>query len=288
MSQRVETAVIPVAGLGTRFLPISKGIAKELLPVIDKPVIQYIIEELVASGIQRIVFVVSAHKRSVAEYFERDIALESFLLSKGKEKELATIRHLHAMAEFYTVEQHEPLGLGHAVLQAREVVGEHPFIVCGGDDIVDGDTPAAQELIRVYEEYQASVVGIVRVPQEQVQRYGIVAPQQDILGSTFPIADIIEKPQPEHAPSTYAVGGRWLLTPRIFDALAHMTPGVGGEIQLTDALRDVVAHEPMYAHAYSGIYRDCGNKTEYIKAIISYAVHHPEIKEDIIQFIRSM
>ncbi|MCW1929869.1 MAG: UTP--glucose-1-phosphate uridylyltransferase [Candidatus Kerfeldbacteria bacterium] len=285
---RVETAVIPVAGLGTRFLPVSKGVAKELLPVIDKPVIQYIVEELVASGIRRIIFVVSDNKREVLEYFQKDEALEVYLTAKGKMNELASIQHLHDMAEFFAVEQHQPLGFGHAVLQARDVVGNTPFIVCGGDDIIDGDVPAARELVEVYERNGgASVIGVVRVPAHTVNRYGIVAPLHDGSDRTFQIKDVIEKPSVESAPSNCAAGGRWLVTPEIFESLARIEPGAGGEIQLTDALKDLLQTQPMYAHQYSGVYRDCGNKVEYIKAIIAFGRRHPVLGAEIEQFIHS-
>lgn len=278
---RVETAVIPVAGLGTRFLPVSKGVAKELLPIIDKPVIQYIVEELIASGIRRIVFVISDNKREVLEYFLRDEELERSLKEKGKLAELESIQHLPEMAEFLAVEQHEPLGFGHAVLQAREAVGNAPFVVCGGDDIIDGAIPATRELIEAYEKTQSSIVGVVRVPEESVNRYGIVAPLNSASGRTFQIKDIIEKPSVESAPSNCAAGGRWLVTPEIFDSLTRVAPGAGGEIQLTDALKDLLKTQSMYAHEYQGIYRDCGNKVEYIKTIIAFSRRHPDMGAEI-------
>lgn len=284
----VSTAVIPVAGVGTRFLPITKGIPKELLPVVDRPVIQYIVEELVSAGIQKIIFVVSSNKLAIREYFAQDVALEEFLRSKQKMTELKSIQHLHEMANFFSVNQDEPKGLGHAVLQAEALVGNEPFIVCGGDDIVDGEVSATKELIDVYTEHRASVVGVVQVPKETVSRYGIIDPVEQVSDSVFRIRDIIEKPPVASAPSTYAVGGRWLLTPEIFGLLRATVPGAGGEIQLTDALRSLVAHSELYACAYSGVYRDCGNSAEYIKAIIAFALRNPSIGPEIRSFIHSV
>lgn len=287
-SQTVRKAVIPVAGLGTRFLPATKAIPKELLPLMDKPVLQHIVEEAVASGIEEIVFITSEDKQAIEQHFSRDVQLEELLRSKGKDDLADEVEAAGTLVKCTYVVQDEPLGLGHAVLQARDVIGEEPFLVFGGDDVVEGDIPAAQELIDVHTEHGGCVVGVIEVPEDAVDRYGIAAPKEDLGNGVIALADIVEKPAVADAPSRYAAGGRWLLTPNIFDELENTKPGAGGEIQLTDALRAVLMQEQGYAKKYSGVYRDCGNKVEYVKAVMSYAIHDATIGDDMRAYMEEL
>ncbi len=275
--KQVRKAVIPVAGMGTRFLPATKAVPKELLPLIDKPVLQYIVEEAVASGIEQIIFITNNQKGAIEQYFTQDRNLETFLESKHKLAELEAVRAVSELAEFVFIPQHEPLGLGHAVLQARTIVGDEPFMVFGGDDVVQGDVPAAKELIDVYAQHQGSVIGVLEVPGENISRYGVIDPVETLDERTWRLQDIIEKPAADVAPSHFGVGGRWLLAPEIFDILEDTPPGAGNEIQLTDAIRVLMQSSPVFARAYSGIYRDCGNKIEYLKAVLAFAVINLEV-----------
>lgn len=284
----VNTAVIPVAGLGTRFLPATKAIPKELLPLGDKPVLQYIVEEAVESGIERVIFITSPDKAAIERYFSPDIQLQQFLQEKGKEAEAAAIIRVTELAEFIFIPQHAPLGLGHAVLQAQDIVGNEPFIVFGGDDVIEATVPVALQLIQAYEKHHGSVIGVMEVPEEAVSRYGIVAPKEEYPERVMKIQDIIEKPATEDAPSPFAAAGRWLLTPEIFAVLEHTPPSTGGEVQLTDAIKTLIASQDVYAKVYDGIYRDCGNKLEYMKAVISFGLQNEQYGSDIQTFIDSL
>lgn len=284
----IHKAVIPVAGLGTRFLPATKALPKELLPLVDKPVLQHIVEEAILSDIHEIIFITSENKTAIERYFDKDAQLEQLLQEKGKFKELESIQWLSDMAQFTFVRQAEPLGLGHAVLLAKDIIGDEAFMVFGGDDIVESDVPAAKQMIDVYAEYGGPVIGVIDVPVDSVDRYGIIDPIETLPNDVYRLRDIIEKPLPAETPSTFGVGGRWLLTPDIFTVLEHTAPGSGSEIQLTDAIRTLVKQRDVYAKKYSGIYRDCGNKLEYTKAIIAFALKHPEIGADIKHYIKEI
>jgi len=283
----VRKAVIPVAGLGTRFLPATKVMPKEMLPLVDKPVIQYIVEEAVASGIEEIVFVTSENKSAIEEYFHRNEGLEEILEKRGKQDSAASVRAVSDLAHFVFVEQPDPLGLGHAVLQAKDIIGDEPFVVFGGDDIVEG-APAAKELIDVYERYGSSVIGVMQVPDESVGRYGIMDTAEDCGNGVVKLQGIVEKPSLADAPSRLGAGGRWLLTADIFPLLETTTPGEGGEIQLTDAIRSLLKKSDVYAKIMSGIYRDCGDKLEYAKASIAYALKHPDVGAGVREYIKSL
>lgn len=289
---KVRTAVIPVAGLGTRFLPMTKAIPKELLPLVDKPVVQFIVEEAKASGIEEVIFITSGTKATLEQYFGSDAVLEQFLQEKGKKESLQMVRDVQSLARFTYIRQEQPLGLGHAVLLAREAVGDEPFIVFGGDDVIESAVPAARQLMDVYDQHQGSVVGVMEVSEEQVNRYGIIDPQVDpkeeLSTGVYRLNGIVEKPDPSTAPSRLAAGGRWLLTSDIFPYLEHATPSADGEIQLTDALCAMAAAQPVYAFQYDGIYRDCGNKLEYIKAVVSVALKHPAIGSDVRDYLQTL
>ncbi|MBU1166911.1 UTP--glucose-1-phosphate uridylyltransferase GalU [Patescibacteria group bacterium] len=288
MSQKVRKVVIPVAGFGTRFLPATKASPKEMLPLVDKPVVQHIVEEARSSGIEEIIFVTSANKRAIEDHFDRSLELESLLKAKGKDKELAEVRAIDKGLKFVFIRQGEPKGLGHAVWCAKEVVGDEPFIVCGGDDVIVGKIPAMKQMIDVYDKYQDPVLAVFEVKKEEVDRYGIIDPQAEIDTGLFEVKTLIEKPEPSEAPSNYASAARWLLTPDVFEALEKTKPGKGGEIQLPDGISKIMADRPLYAKSIDGIYFDCGNKLEYLKAVIHFALEHKDLKNDFIAHLKNI
>ena len=284
----VRKAVIPVAGLGTRFLPATKAIPKGLLPLGDIPVIQHIVQEAVDSGIEEIVFISSEDQLAIERHFQRNAGLEATLEKRGKMEILESIKHIPDMAQFVYVNQQEPLGLGHAVLQAKEIIGDEPFIVFGGDDVMEADYPVAKQMIEVYEEHGGPVMAVREVPMEQVSRYGVVHPVAQLSDTVHELQGIVEKPPVEEAPSNLAVTGRWLLTPDVFDKLESTEPGAGGEIQLTDAILALFEDRKVFAKQYEGIYRDCGNKLEYLKAVVSYALHHEDFGPEMKEYIKTL
>jgi UTP--glucose-1-phosphate uridylyltransferase len=284
---KIRKAVFPVAGLGTRFLPATKASPKEMLPVVDKPLIQYAVEEAAAAGITEMIFVTGRGKRSIEDHFDKAYELESELASHGKVKLLREIQGLLPDNLHYSyVRQSEALGLGHAVLCARSLVGDEPFAVVLADDLIDAEVPVLRQMIELYEQHEASVVGVQNVPLEQTNQYGIVRPQS--LGVRIHrIADMVEKPQPEQAPSTLGVVGRYVFTPEIFDFLEAVTPGTGGEIQLTDAMAAMLATHPVLAYEFKGHRYDCGSKLGYMEASVSYALKHPALAEAFGAFVDS-
>ncbi|RJQ33784.1 UTP--glucose-1-phosphate uridylyltransferase [Candidatus Parcubacteria bacterium] len=285
--KKVRKAVIPVAGLGTRFLPATKAQPKEMLAVIDKPIIQYIVEEAVAAGIEQIIFVTSSTKRAIEDHFDRNFELEYRLRQKNKQSEIKDILRISDMANFVYVRQKTPKGLGHAIFTARELVGDEPFAVMLGDDIIDARVPAIKQLINIYNKYEDIVVGVTRVPKKETHKYGIIDPIV-IDENSSEIRRIIEKPSPGKAPSNLAVSGRYVLTPEIFDILAKGKKGSGGEIQLTDALAEHVRRKAGYACLYKGDYYDCGNKLEFIKATITYALKRKEFRGPLKKYLKQL
>jgi len=285
--KKVRKAVIPVAGLGTRFLPATKAQPKEMLTVIDKPIIQYIVEEAVAAGIEQIIFVTSSTKRAIEDQFDRNFELEYRLRQKKKTAEMKDILRISDMAKFVYVRQKTPKGLGHAIYTAKDVVGDEPFAVMSGDDIIDARVPAIKHLIQVYDKYQDIVVGVTQVPKKETSKYGIVDPIY-IDDKTSEIKKIIEKPKVEKAPSRLAVTGRYVLTPEIFNILGKGKKGAGGEIQLTDAMAEHIRKRAGYACTYSGDYYDCGNKLEFIKATINYAVKRKEFRGPLKRYLKKI
>jgi len=275
----VRKAVIPAAGLGTRFLPATKAQPKEMLPVVDKPAIQYVVEEAVQAGIDDILIVTGRNKRSLEDHFDRSVELEKELAEKGKEAELAEVRRLADLAQVHYVRQGEPLGLGHAVAQARRHVGDNPFVVLLGDDIMVDDAKVLREMIAIHERTGASVLSCKEFPPEQISLYGCVdyEPTDDGL---LRIKGIIEKPSPEEAPSSYAVLGRYVFTPAIFDALEQVGPGRGGEIQLTDAIGLLLEREPVYGHTFVDGRYDVGDKLDYLRATVELALARPDLGPD--------
>jgi UTP--glucose-1-phosphate uridylyltransferase len=273
-SMRVKKAVFPVAGLGTRFLPATKSTPKEMLPLIDKPLVQYVVEEAVASGIEQILFVTGRGKRAIEDHFDIAFELESLLYDKGKE-----------MANIFFVRQKEALGLGHAILCAKEFIGDEPFAVLLGDDIIDGDTPCLSQLLDVYESYRGPVLALEQVPMETISSYGCVAAEK-LREGVYEVLDLVEKPPRNEAPSDLAIIGRYILTPDIFPILETQEPGKGGEIQLTDAIRTLAKTESIFGCRFSGVRHDCGDKLGFLKATVDMALKRDEFNGDFEAFLR--
>lgn len=285
---KIRKAVFPVAGLGTRFLPATKASPKEMLPIVDKPLIQYAVEEAAAAGITEMIFVTGRGKRSIEDHFDKAYELEAELASHGKVKQLKEIQSLLPQNLHYSyVRQSEALGLGHAVLCARPMVGDEPFAVVLADDLIDAEVPVLRQMIDLYGQHGNSVIGVQNVPLEQTSQYGIVRPQS--MGVRIHrIADIVEKPQPENAPSTLGVVGRYIFTPRIFDYLESIQPGTGGEIQLTDAIAAMLADKPVLAYEFKGRRYDCGSKLGYMEASVVFALKHPALAEQFGKFLAQL
>lgn len=278
-------AVIPAAGLGTRFLPATKNQPKEMLPVVDKPAIQYVVEECVASGITQILIITGRGKRAIEDHFDRSMELEGALAKAGAEHSLAEVQRIGRMADLHFVRQKEALGLGHAVLCARPYVGDEPFLVLLGDDLVVSATPCLQQLVAAHERVGGSVVAVEHVPRQRLGSYGVVDPGPAVEPNLFPVKGLVEKPAPEDAPSDLGILGRYLLSPSIFEELAATEPGQGGEIQLTDALRRLAAKEAMHALVVDGTRYDVGDKLGWLKANIEFGLAHPELGRDLAAYL---
>ncbi len=273
----IRTAVFPVAGRGTRFLPATKASPKEMLPIVDKPLIQYAVEEALAAGATKLVFVTGASKRAIEDHFDADPELERALSESGKEDLLEMIQDIVPPgASCLFLRQGVPLGLGHAVLCAYPAVGDEPFFVHLADDLIHSDVPCLAQMRAHYDQHGSSVLGVETVPADQTGSYGIVAVEEQAMGVQR-VTRIVEKPKPEHAPSNLAVVGRYILTPAIFRKLEHTGRGAGGEIQLTDAIADLLQEEHVHAFAFNGLRYDCGSKLGYLRATVEYALRHPEL-----------
>ncbi len=282
----VRTAVFPVAGRGTRFLPATKASPKEMLPIVDKPLIQYAVEEALAAGATQLVFITGSAKRAIEDHFDSAPELEAAL--QGKEELLDTLRSIvPANATCIYIRQPAPLGLGHAVLCARPVVGDEPFFIHLADDLIDAKVPCLKQMAAVYAEHGGSVLGVQTVERKDTDKYGIVAtePMSERLSR---ITSMVEKPKPADAPSTLAVVGRYLLSPRVFDHLATIGRGAGGEIQLTDGIAALLKEEPVYAYAFEGKRYDCGSKLGYLEATVEYGLKHPQLGEPFIQMLSKL
>lgn len=280
----VRKAVIPAAGLGTRFLPATKASPKEMLPLVDKPLIQYTVEEAVASGIEDIIIITGRGKRAIEDHFDRSVELEENLKGTGKSQVLNQIRQISNLANFCYVRQSEALGLGHAVLCAQHLIGDEPFAVILGDEIIDAAVPALAQLIHVYKKRHGAVLGVQEVPKQDVTRYGIVTPKRLSRG-LHRVQDLVEKPSPAEAPSNLAVIGRYILPPEIFTILRKTTPGKNGEIQLTDALRELAKKSPMYAHEIEGQRHDAGDKLGFLIATVEFALKNPALGADFSDYL---
>ncbi|OXS77414.1 UTP--glucose-1-phosphate uridylyltransferase [Domibacillus enclensis] len=283
----IKKAVIPAAGLGTRFLPATKAQPKEMLPVVDKPAIQYIVEEAVASGIESIIIVTGRNKRSIEDHFDRSFEIEQTLEEKGKNDVLEQLHDISNLANIHYIRQKEPLGLGHAVLSARQFIGDEPFAVLLGDDLMVSEKPALQQLIDIYDQVQTDVIGVQHVAPEDVSKYGIIDPGAH-TGPLYEIADLVEKPTAAEAPSMIAVMGRYILEPSTFTILEALDRGAGGEIQLTDALRKKCAAAPIHAVCLEGQRHDIGDKFGYLRAGIEMALQRPDMREQVLAYLESL
>ncbi|HXW06091.1 MAG TPA: UTP--glucose-1-phosphate uridylyltransferase GalU [Vicinamibacterales bacterium] len=284
---RIRKAVFPAAGLGTRFLPATKAQPKEMLPLVDKPIIQYGVEEAVASGIDNILLVTGRGKNAIEDHFDVSVELESFLEARGKKEQLSEVRKISNLINFAYVRQGEPLGLGHAVLVTRSLVGEEPFAVILGDDVIDAEPPAIQQMIDVFDEVQGPVLAIERVPREDVSAYGIID-AQEIRPGVYRILDLVEKPPRDEAPSDLAIIGRYILTPDIFPALESTVTDRTGEIQLTNGLRHLLKDRPIYGCRIDGVRHDTGNKLGFLKAVVYFALRRPDLAEPFAEYLRGI
>ena len=288
-SQRrpVRKAVFPVAGMGTRFLPATKAMPKEMLPIVDKPVIQYGVEEAVASGVSNVILVTGRGKNAIEDHFDVNIELESFLEAKGKTDQVQEIRAISKLISCVYVRQGEPLGLGHAVLVARDLVGDEPFAVVLGDDVIDANPPAIQQLIDVHDELDGPVIAVERVPRSQISSYGVIA-SEPIRPGVHRILDLVEKPPAHEAPSDLGIIGRYVLTPDIFDALSVTGKDRSGEIQLTNGLRELLKRRPLYACEVQGVRHDAGNKLGFLKAVVYFALKRPDLAVGLRDYLRTI
>lgn len=284
---KIRKAVIAVAGLGTRFLPAAKAQPKEMLSLVDKPVIQYLVEEAVAAGIKDIILVTSQTKRAIEDHFDRNFELEYRLRQRGKTKLLEEVLRISDLANFIYVRQKTPRGWGDAILQAESVVGDQPFAYFSGDDVIISKKPAIGQLMKVYEKYGDGVLGIKEVPWNQTDNYGIIKPVQ-LSSRVYEVKGIVEKPSPKKAPSNLAITGRYIFTSEIFSALRKTKPDTNGEIVGTDAIKILLGKRPFYASQYEGDYYDCGSKIGFLKATVVMAMKHPELKKDFSKFLRQI
>ena len=285
--KKVRKAIIPAAGLGTRFLPATKAMPKEMLPIVDKPTIQYIVEEAVASGIEDIIIVTGRTKRAIEDHFDNAPELERNLEEKGKLKLLERVQYSSNLANIHYIRQKEPKGLGHAVWCARNFIGDEPFAVLLGDDIVQSETPCLRQLMDQYEETYSSVIGVQHVPENETHRYGIVDPISR-EGRRYQVRQFVEKPSPGTAPSNLAIMGRYILTPEIFHFLDKQEVGADGEIQLTDAIQQLNQIQRVFAYDFEGKRYDVGEKVGFVKTTIEFALKDPELQEEVLEFIKSI
>lgn len=281
---QVKKAVIPAAGLGTRFLPATKAMAKEMLPIVDKPTIQFIVEEALKSGIEDILIVTGKAKRPIEDHFDANLELEMALKEKGKTDLLKLVEETTDV-NLHFIRQSHPKGLGHAVLQAKAFVGNEPFVVMLGDDITEAKVPLTKELINDYDKIHASTIAVMEVPHEETSKYGIINPGNEVDKDLFNVKNFVEKPEPSKAPSNLAIIGRYLLTPEIFSVLETQKPGAGGEIQLTDAIDTLNKTQRVFARKFTGKRYDVGDKFGFLKTSIEYGLQHPEVKDDLREFI---
>lgn len=282
----IRKAIIPAAGLGTRFLPATKALPKEMLPIVDKPTIQYIIEEAVASGIEDIIIISGRSKRSIEDHFDKSYELEETLLKKNKYELLKTVQSISDLANIHYIRQKEPMGLGNAIYCAKSFIGQEPFAVLLGDDIVKSTTPCLQQLMEVFNRYHSSIVGVQEVPFDEISKYGIVKPNGYVMNDkVINIEELIEKPRKEDAPSRLAILGRYILRPEIFDILKDLPPSSGGEIQLTDAINILNKSQAVLAYHFQGKRYDIGDKAGFIRATIDFALQRQDLKEEVLHYL---
>jgi UTP--glucose-1-phosphate uridylyltransferase len=288
MAQKVRKAVIPAAGFGTRFLPATKAMPKEMLPIVDKPIIQYVVEEAVASGIEDIIIVTGWHKRSIEDHFDYPFELEKRLVEAGKEKMAEEVRHIAEMANFMYIRQKGSYGNGTPVLNARSIIGDEPFAVLWGDEFIYSNPPRLRQMMDVWEKYEHPCISAVRVPEASVSKYGI-ADISPVEGNVFKINNMVEKPQPSEAPSNLAAHGAYIMPPRLFDILEETPPGKDGELWLVDGITQLAREQDVYAvEIQNGKYYDTGNKLEYLKTVVEFGLKHPELNGDFRDFLKGL
>lgn len=292
MIPKVRKAVFPAAGLGTRFLPATKAMPKEMLPLVDKPLIQYGVEEAIHSGINNIVIVTGRGKSSIEDHFDVSFELEQTLDSRGKRDLLSTVRSVSDMIDVFYVRQKEALGLGHAVLRAKELVGNEPFACVLSDDVINAEIPCVRQLLDIYEFYGSSVLALMEVPRENISAYGVVDAEpvshNGGSGRLFRIRNMVEKPKADEAPSNLAIIGRYILTPEIFKSIESIEPGLGGELQLTDALKHLLRSRPVYGYKFEGTRYDAGDKLGFLKATIEFALQRHDLGAEFRQYLASI
>ena len=284
---KIRKAVIPVAGLGTRFLPATKTVPKELLPIVDIPAIQYVVQEAVDSGISEVIFVTGRGKDSIEDHFDEIPELEQVLEERGQKEAVQNLRQIAAMIEVVSVRQKKPLGLGHAVFCARDLVGDEPFAVLLSDDLIEAPVPCMRQLMEIFAEKGESVLALRRVPDDQVRRYGIVQGKQ-LTKRLYEVENMMEKPQPHETPSRLAIIGRYILRPEIFSLLENVTPGKGGEIQLTDGISKLARQKKVYGYEFEGEHYDIGDKFGFVRATVAYALKRPELKEQTREYLQAV
>ncbi|WP_163099368.1 UTP--glucose-1-phosphate uridylyltransferase GalU [Peribacillus alkalitolerans] len=281
---RVRKAIIPAAGLGTRFLPATKAQPKEMLPIVDKPTLQYVIEEAVDSGIEEILIITGRNKKSIEDHFDKSVELEMVLEAKGKQDLLDEVRQISEMVNIHYIRQKEPKGLGHAILCAKSFIGNEPFAVLLGDDIVHGEKPCLKQMIEKYEEYKTTILGVQEITPQDVHKYGIIDGKH-IEDRIYKVRGLVEKPSANDAPSNIAILGRYIINPAIFNILEVTQPGHGGEIQLTDALRELVKKEAMYAFNFEGKRYDVGDKQGFLQATVEFALRREDLREEFLEYL---
>ena len=287
MRKTVKKAIIPAAGLGTRFLPATKSQPKEMLPIVDKPTLQYIIEEAIESGIEEILIITGRSKKSIEDHFDKSVELELELEQKGKIEMLEMVQKISNMVNIHYIRQKEPKGLGHAIYCAKSFIGDEPFAVLLGDDIVDSEIPCLKQLIDIYDEYKTSVLGVQKVAVEDTNKYGILDVKH-IEDRVYKVKDMVEKPNLDEAPSNIAILGRYIITPAIFEILENQKPGKGGEIQLTDALKTLGQQEAIYAYNFEGRRYDVGDKLGFLEATIDFALKRDSLKDGLMEYITNI
>jgi UTP--glucose-1-phosphate uridylyltransferase len=292
MPAKVRKAVFPAAGLGTRFLPATKAMPKEMLPIVDKPIIQYGVEEALHSGIQNIIIVTGRGKTAIEDHFDVSFELENMLESRNKKDLLGIVRSVSDMIDVSYIRQKEALGLGHAVLRARDLVGPEPFAVVLADDVIEAEVPCIRQLLDIYEFFSAPVLAVMEVPKEMISAYGVVDAEPIAHNGSrdrvYRIRDLVEKPDPDKAPSNLAIIGRYVLTPEIFESISHIEPGAGSEIQLTDALKHLLRSRPIYAFRFEGKRYDAGDKIGFLRATVEFALHRRDLGEEFRAYLKSL
>lgn len=283
----IRKAVLPAAGLGTRFLPATKALPKEMLPLVDKPLIQYVVEESVSAGITDVIIVTGRGKTAIEDHFDVSFELEHFLESKGKTEELGIVKAISDLVSVSYVRQKEALGLGHAVAVAEHLVGDEPFAVLLGDDLVASDVPCIQQMIEVYEDVQAPVLAVMKVPREEISSYGVIAGEQE-RDRLHRVSRLVEKPPPDEAPSDLAIIGRYILTPAIFEHIKKTSEDSRGEIQLTNAMEALLSKTPIYAFEFEGVRHDCGNKLGFLKATVEYALEREDLGSEFREYLEGL